>query len=307
LLPEPVACPICGAKTVPAGEKEGRYVQQIFALRHCHACRFSFVETPVVDYEALYDEAYYAGRGADPLVDYLGEMSAPDRSIRTYEWRGILAVIQSLIPVSTSTRWLDFGAGNGGLVRHVRQQAGCEAFAYETGWITEHWEKWAIPSVCSDDLAKAHGTFDVVTAVEMLEHVPDPVSTLRQMRAALRPGGLLFLTTGNARPHRNRLAAWPYVIPELHVSFFEPDTLATALGRAGFQPTFPGFREGWADIVRFKLLKNLRRQRRSRLEALVPWSLVARAVNRRYGLSSHPIGWASRDEPGLPLSSHGAR
>jgi 2-polyprenyl-3-methyl-5-hydroxy-6-metoxy-1,4-benzoquinol methylase len=37
------------------------------------------------------------------------------------------------------------------------------------------------------------GRFDVITCFDVLEHVPDPVASLRDMRAALKPGGMLFV------------------------------------------------------------------------------------------------------------------
>ncbi|MFO1465790.1 MAG: bifunctional 2-polyprenyl-6-hydroxyphenol methylase/3-demethylubiquinol 3-O-methyltransferase UbiG [Steroidobacteraceae bacterium] len=48
-----------------------------------------------------------------------------------------------------------------------------------------------------DLAAEAPGTFDVITCMEMLEHVPDPASSLAAMRTLLAPGGLLFLSTIN--------------------------------------------------------------------------------------------------------------
>lgn len=44
------------------------------------------------------------------------------------------------------------------------------------------------------------GTFDVVTCLEMLEHVPDPASIIRACEALLKPGGHLFLSTINRNP-----------------------------------------------------------------------------------------------------------
>ncbi len=42
--------------------------------------------------------------------------------------------------------------------------------------------------------------FDVVTCMEMIEHVPDPAALLRTLAALLRPGGALFLSTLNRTP-----------------------------------------------------------------------------------------------------------
>jgi len=49
-------------------------------------------------------------------------------------------------------------------------------------------------------VAEAAGTFDVVTCMEMLEHVPDPASMVGTLGALLRPGGDLFLSTLNRTP-----------------------------------------------------------------------------------------------------------
>jgi 2-polyprenyl-6-hydroxyphenyl methylase / 3-demethylubiquinone-9 3-methyltransferase len=40
-------------------------------------------------------------------------------------------------------------------------------------------------------------SFDVVTCMEMLEHVPDPASVVKACAALLKPGGSLFLSTLN--------------------------------------------------------------------------------------------------------------
>jgi len=48
--------------------------------------------------------------------------------------------------------------------------------------------------------AEQPATFDVVTCLEMLEHVPDPVSVISAISRALKPGGHLFLSTLNRTP-----------------------------------------------------------------------------------------------------------
>lgn len=47
---------------------------------------------------------------------------------------------------------------------------------------------------------EAAGRFDVVTCMEMLEHVPDPASTVRACARLVRPGGTVFFSTINRSP-----------------------------------------------------------------------------------------------------------
>jgi 2-polyprenyl-6-hydroxyphenyl methylase / 3-demethylubiquinone-9 3-methyltransferase len=52
-----------------------------------------------------------------------------------------------------------------------------------------------------EDLAKKQpASFDVITCMEMIEHVPEPSSILRACEALLKPGGTLFLSTLNRTP-----------------------------------------------------------------------------------------------------------
>ncbi len=53
----------------------------------------------------------------------------------------------------------------------------------------------------AEDFAAKHaGTFDVVTCMEMLEHVPEPGKVVTACAQALKPGGLAFFSTINRTP-----------------------------------------------------------------------------------------------------------
>ncbi|MBM4190025.1 MAG: bifunctional 2-polyprenyl-6-hydroxyphenol methylase/3-demethylubiquinol 3-O-methyltransferase UbiG [Betaproteobacteria bacterium] len=55
--------------------------------------------------------------------------------------------------------------------------------------------------ITAEELAAAEpGAFDVVTCMEMLEHVPDPGSTIRACAELAKPGGWVFLSTLNRNP-----------------------------------------------------------------------------------------------------------
>ena len=294
MSPTPIPCRVCGAATVLLGTKRGQFEPREFHLHHCPSCHFSFIADPWTDYEKIYSADYYAGRGADPLVDYVFELEHPDRTIRIYEWRGIVRAVQSLYRLAPGSRWLDYGCGNGGLVRHVLANRLCQAEGFEEGWIAAQARASGIPILDDRALDSLTAAFDVVTAIDVIEHVADPIAVMRRVRSLLKPGGLFFFTTANAEPLRSRLLAWRYVLPEVHIGFFEPATAAAALTRAGFQPEFRPAIPGFGDIIRFKVLKKIGVSRRSWIENMLPWRWMSHLVDVRLKVSALPVGWAPR-------------
>lgn len=61
--------------------------------------------------------------------------------------------------------------------------------------------------VAAEELAAQEGSsYDVVTCLEMLEHVPDPSSTIAACAALVKPGGHVFFSTINRNPKAYLLA-----------------------------------------------------------------------------------------------------
>ena len=87
------------------------------------------------------------------------------------------------------------------------------------------------------------GQFDVVTCLEMLEHVPDPASIVRAAAALVKPGGKLFFSTINRNPKAYLLAVIgaEYVLRMLprgthdYGKFITPAELSQYLRLAGLQ------------------------------------------------------------------------
>ena len=87
------------------------------------------------------------------------------------------------------------------------------------------------------------GTFDVVTCMEMLEHVPDPAAILQACEKLLKPGGRLFVSTLNRTPAAFALAivGAEYIARLLpkgthrYSEFIRPSELAAWLRAASLQ------------------------------------------------------------------------
>ncbi|MGQ9447037.1 bifunctional 2-polyprenyl-6-hydroxyphenol methylase/3-demethylubiquinol 3-O-methyltransferase UbiG [Xanthomonas citri] len=94
-----------------------------------------------------------------------------------------------------------------------------------------------------DLAAEQAGSFDAVTCMEMLEHVPDPTAIIRACASLLKPGGKLFLSTLNRTPAAFALAVVgaEYIARLLpkgthhYKDFIKPAELAAWLRNAGLQ------------------------------------------------------------------------
>jgi len=99
--------------------------------------------------------------------------------------------------------------------------------------------------IAAEDQARATpATFDVVTCMEMIEHVPDPASTVAACAALVRPGGTVVLSTINRNPKSYLFAivGAEYVLNLLPrgthdwSKFVKPSEMAAHARHAGLSP-----------------------------------------------------------------------
>lgn len=90
-----------------------------------------------------------------------------------------------------------------------------------------------------EDLALPGASFDAATLFEVIEHVGDAVSLMKECARVLRPGGVLLIGTGNAGSWTASLMGhrWEYFHLNRHgghVSFFNPRSMRLLADRTGF-------------------------------------------------------------------------
>ena len=97
----------------------------------------------------------------------------------------------------------------------------------------------------AEEFAAAHpGAFDVVTCMELLEHVPDPASMVAACARLVRPGGQVFFSTINRNPKSYLFAVIgaEYILRLLprgthdYLRFIRPSELGRFARDAGLRP-----------------------------------------------------------------------
>ena len=117
--------------------------------------------------------------------------------------------IQGLAPLAAQ-RALDVGCG-GGILADAMARKGASGLGIDLPTkalkvAQLHALEAETPNVTYREVAaealaaEAPGSFDVVTCMEMLEHVPDPASVVRACATLVKPGGWVFFSTLNRNP-----------------------------------------------------------------------------------------------------------
>ncbi len=228
-------CPLCRAtSTRPLFEKDG------LAYERCAACGLAT-----------------RGGGESPpsYHDYLPSLTQTLPPLTRKRYEHLLA---RLAPRRRTGRFLDVGCGGGFLVETARDH-GWTAEGTEVSRAAAEFGRSRGVTIHAGILSDAklpESAFDVVTMMEVIEHVPDPVALLRECAELLRPGGALYLTTPNWSSLSRRVLGprWS-AIGRDHVVYFTPRHVRRALRAAGLAP----IRVTSANVQPHEILARLRR------------------------------------------------
>ena len=297
-----LACRACGSRQLEfLGRKRGEFIARDFEFHRCRDCGLIFVE-PFSGF-AIYNDAYYRGDGPDPFVDYETEYRDWHRSDRGLEFDDMARIAEERLRDQETKgqkdpgplRWMDFGCGAGGFLKYLRERgtlAGrpLELAGHDLGSYAEQLARvdgfriLDLEQVAREPAAR----YDVISLIEVIEHLPEPAPALASIARLLKPGGLLLLTTGNmSSPAARRHGIhYRYCAPEIHVSLFNPDCLARLYRSVGLEP----FAVRYHGAVKFKVVKSLRYRPvlRGLSRVLLAFPPAVRAVDWLYGVSDMP-------------------
>jgi SAM-dependent methyltransferase len=144
--------------------------------------------------------------------------------------------LERLERVRRTNRLLDFGAGHGYFLEAAARR-GWEVHGVEFAdqFIAGGEAKGFAMSRSLADVPQR--AYDVVTALEVIEHVSDPHEQGTLLARAVRPGGLVYLTTPNFDSLSRRLLRerWRVICYPEHLTYFTPGTLRRMLQGVGLR------------------------------------------------------------------------
>jgi 2-polyprenyl-3-methyl-5-hydroxy-6-metoxy-1,4-benzoquinol methylase len=189
-------------------------------IDECLSCGFkqvTDVDSVLKFYESLEDSAYDQGR----------------------EQRGLQArkIIEAVLKHKKGGRLLDVGAASGILLEQAKElgfdSEGVEpsrslAKSAQDAGLKVHLGTFPHPAV--------QGPFDIITLIDVIEHVPCPIPLLKDIAAHLKPDGVGVLTTPDVDSFvARRLGPRWWHFRVAHIGYFSGSTIKRALDAAGLE------------------------------------------------------------------------
>ncbi len=225
-------CNLCGSNIFYGMYYIDRF-KRPFQVVRCTDCGLVFMNPQFEESElkSFYDKDYYSGD-----ADYSYNDERKDFKGHEYVWKArIRRILKSLgYKNGNGLKLLDVGCSFGGFLKTASR------FGFETHGIdiSEYAVDWAKENLSLDkltcgkvfDAKYPDSFFDVVTMIEVIEHVDDPKTFLNEVSRILKPGGLLVLQTANmnGQQAKREAANYHYFLPG-HLFYFSDKTISQFL------------------------------------------------------------------------------
>ncbi|TGJ98326.1 class I SAM-dependent methyltransferase [Leptospira langatensis] len=198
-------------------------------IQVCKTCGLQ-AQFPRPEPESLYTEEYYTGKEGFTYRDER-ETEKFDR----YVW---FARLKNISKFKSSGNFLDIGCSFGGFLQCAKEKGfvpfGVEISPYSAKIAKERgftvWEGQFLDADLPENF------FDVITLIEVIEHLENPKLVFDKLSRILRPGGLLLIQTANFEGWQAIEAGskYHYYLPG-HVYYYSEKNLRKILANRSFR------------------------------------------------------------------------
>ena len=221
-------CMICRSEVI-----ERHCLKPPATYYRCRGCSFIFQHPAPApeDFHAYADSEYETGMYREYVLA---------KPMKLEHFRRRLKAIQAHVPKG---RLLDVGCSSGFFLE-VAAEAGYDVQGLEfsknaIAGAAPHIQPLITKARVDEIACEREGSYDVITAFDIIEHLDQPLVFLTQARRLLRRDGRLVLSTPDAGHWLRYVmgARWPMLQPMQHISLFSGNALLLALTNTRFRPT----------------------------------------------------------------------
>ncbi len=218
-------------------------------IYQCATCGLQ-TQYPAPKAEELYDEGYYTGKSEYSYVDERSQFP-----YYAHVWDARLRSIQKHV---SSGKFLDIGSSFGGFLSRAKAIGftvqGVELSKFSSDYANQN----QIPTYNGDLLSAKFPKheFEVITLIEVIEHLENPALIFSEISRILKPGGLLVIQTANFEGWQAIQAgsSYHYYLPG-HIFYYSHSNLVSILEKKGFQRFLPFFGVDFPLLAKLKKAK----------------------------------------------------
>lgn len=221
-------CPVCSAEAPP----HLRVAGHVYLC--CPRCRHQFLDylPPSTHVSDHYSDGYFQG-GGDGYADYLAER---DLLVRRGQW---YARAVAKATGRTRGRMLDVGSAAGFHAAGFRASGWDVEGVEPSAAMARHArENESVPTANQtiEDFEEPR-SYDLVSLIQVVGHLPDPAATMGKASRLLTPGGLLLVETWDCASLTARVLRrlWHEYNPPSVLQIFSRDSLAAAVCQHGLE------------------------------------------------------------------------
>ena len=186
----------------------------------CHSCGFmqcSNMNDVVKFYEDLEDLEYEESRNA--------RLKQSEK------------IIKGICKFKTSGRLLDIGAGSGILVEKATEIGFFAEGLEPSKWLSDQANSRGIPVHNKIlPIKKMNSSYDVVTLIDVIDHVPNPIEILSQIHDVLNDDGVGVVVTPDVSSLMARLLGWKWWhFRFAHIGYFNLSNIELSLNKANLE------------------------------------------------------------------------
>jgi 2-polyprenyl-3-methyl-5-hydroxy-6-metoxy-1,4-benzoquinol methylase len=205
-----------------------------FSYVNCARCSFVFINpqlTPQAIQEVYNDRDVRKHYFEELLLPHVERDQKPEFEERAYRLHSLLG--------KSDARLLDIGCAIGNFLL-VAQEHGFHGEGLELNELYIDYVRRNRPlrihQKTLEEMRYPDGSFDVVTLWDVLEHLPKPLETMKEVARIVAPGGLVGLSTINHECINEKILKhrWRYYQPPDHLCSFTPSLLRSLLKTSGF-------------------------------------------------------------------------